>query len=108
MLESHYRVVLNRKYPVMNAPLSDRTQTAILSRLPALATERLAPEVAKFILEIELAAEDRQRLDELAEKARQGTLSGDEEAEIEEYRRAGRVVEMLKLRARLSQRRQPA
>jgi hypothetical protein len=80
----------------------EKSQTAILSRLPILSEERLSPEVVEFLLDMELAPQDHDRLNELAEKARRGTLNVEEASEIEEYRRAGRVVEVFKLKARLA------
>jgi len=57
-------------------------------------------ELATYLLAIKLDPADAKQADELAEKARNGTLSSSEAAEIEEYRRIGRVIETLKLRAR--------
>ena len=39
-------------------------------------------------------------MNELAEKARNGNLTAGEEAELEEFRRCGRLMEMLKVKAR--------
>ncbi len=61
----------------------------------------MSPEVAEFLLSMELAEDDRQRLQELAAKARQEALSEADEAALEEYRRAGRLMEMMKLKARI-------
>ena len=38
-------------------------------------------------------------MNELAAKAREGHLTADEESELEEFRRFGRLMEMLKLKA---------
>ncbi len=62
----------------------------------------MSPAVAEFILSIKLAENDRQRLQELAAKARQGALSEAEEGALDEYRRAGRLMEMMKLKARIA------
>jgi hypothetical protein len=62
--------------------------------------ERLSPDVAQFFLELELSPDDRLRLDELAEKARTGKLSAADQQDLEEYRRVGRLVELMKLKAR--------
>jgi hypothetical protein len=76
-------------------------QAAILSR--AIDHDReLTPDVARFLLAIELTKEDADRLNELAAKARDGSLSADEESELEEYRRVGRLLEMLRLKARMA------
>lgn len=60
----------------------------------------MTPEVAHYFLQLELPGDDRTRLDELAAKARQGTLSAAEQADLDEFRRFGRLVELMKLKAR--------
>jgi hypothetical protein len=85
----------------MNPEVAVTTQTAILARSFDLGVNRMSPEVAEFILSMELAEDDRQRLQDLAAKARQGSLSEADEAALEEYRRAGRLMEMMKLKARI-------
>jgi hypothetical protein len=44
----------------------------------------MSPEVAAFILCMELAEDDRQRLEELAETAREGALSEADETALDE------------------------
>lgn len=77
-------------------------QTAILDRAIGLESGEIPPEAARFIQSIRLSEEDVDRLNELAAKAREGTLSPEEEVAIEEYRRVGRLLEMLKLKARIA------
>ena len=60
----------------------------------------MTPEVARFFLDIKLSPEDAARVEELATKAEAGTLSAAEEAELQEYLRHGRLMEILQLRAR--------
>ncbi len=62
----------------------------------------MSAELANFVLAIKLDPRDEQRANELAAKARSGSLSQEEETEIDEYRRVGRTIEILKLRARKS------
>lgn len=62
--------------------------------------DALTPDVAQFFLQLELPADDRMRLEELAQRARAGTLSSAEQADLEEFRRLGRLVELMKLKAR--------
>jgi hypothetical protein len=62
----------------------------------------LTPEVAQYFLSMELSPADRARLDDLAEKARQNALSAAEQPDLDEFRRLGRLVELLKLKARKS------
>ena len=62
----------------------------------------MTPEVAQFFLQLELPDEDKTRLEELATKARQGSLSPVDQADLDEFRRLGRLVELMKLKARKS------
>lgn len=71
----------------------DRALTA--TGVPTAAT-------AEYLLSIQLDPSDADRANKLAERAREGELTAAEQAEIDEYRRVGKVVEMLKLRARLA------
>ena len=61
-----------------------------------------SPELVNSLRKIKLNPADKRRANELALPARHGTLSPVEEAEIGEYRRVGRVIESLKLRARIA------
>ena len=45
---------------------------------------------------------DKRRIDELAEKAREGALNAQEAAEAESYERIGHFVSLLKSKARRS------
>jgi hypothetical protein len=85
----------------MNPIIAAANQAAILGRSFDLGANKMTPDAARFILSMELAEEDRQRLEDLAEKARDGSLSEADEAALEEYRRAGRLMEMMKLKARI-------
>lgn len=78
------------------------TEAKILSRALDAASLTIDDELARFLLSLALDPRDAQRADELAEKARQGTMNAEEQAEIEEFRRVGRVIETLRLRAKLS------
>lgn len=57
-------------------------------------------ELAAYIDSIELDPEDLRRVNELAVKVRNGELTSEEEHELDEYRRIGRIIETLKLRAK--------
>ena len=61
-------------------------------------TRVIAPEDSP----LDRKAADKQRMDELAEKARQGTLSPDERTEAESYERVGHFISLLKSKARRS------
>ncbi|HQX50765.1 MAG TPA: hypothetical protein PLY87_19505 [Planctomycetaceae bacterium] len=75
------------------------TQATIFSRALGASSPPLTEDLARYLLSIQLDPSDEQRANALADKARQGSLSTQEQAEIDEYRRVGRLIETLKLRA---------
>jgi hypothetical protein len=83
----------------MNPTTIENNQTNILARAIDCHAGGLSVSVAEFIVSLQLTAEDEERMNELAAKAREGQLTADEEAELEEFRRFGRLMEMLKLKA---------
>ncbi len=83
----------------MNTIATENNQANILARAIDCHSDGLSPEVAQFIVSLSLARDDEGRMNELAEKAREGHLTAGEEAELEEFRRCGRLMEMLKLKA---------
>ena len=62
----------------------------------------LSPDAARSILALHFPTADMQRMEALSDKARLGTLSSDEDAELEEYCRAGDVLAIFKSKARLA------
>jgi hypothetical protein len=76
------------------------TQSQILSRSLDAQARGMSADVARFFLAMSLSAEDVGRVNELSAKARLGTLSTEEEGELQEYLRHGRLMEVLQLRAR--------
>lgn len=77
-------------------------EAAILSRLIRPERADLSPEAARSILKLDFDDQDRARMHELAAKAQAGTLTGAEEAELESYRRVGRLLDMMRSKARRS------
>lgn len=86
----------------MSTIATGTNQADIFRRVLELQGSAFTPEVAQFFLQLELPAEDRTRLDELATLARQGALSPSDQADLDEFRRIGRLVELMKLKARKS------
>ncbi len=82
------------------ATLSD--EVGILSRAVAPENGNWPSEIARAMLTIHLSPEDRQRMNDLADKARAGTLTCDEELEIETYRQTTRLIELMKAKSRVS------
>lgn len=84
----------------MSAISFPTNQAEIFARTVEHHAEQLPPDIARFFLELELTADDQARLNELADKAREGSLTEIERQDLDEYRRAGRLVELMKLKAR--------
>lgn len=81
---------------------SDRTATAILARAINPENGSWSPDASRSILNIKLPKADCDVRDALAEKAREGTLNEAGEQELENYRHAGRILELMKAKARIS------
>jgi hypothetical protein len=79
-----------------------KTEGAIWDRLLEPDKPILSPSSAKVILSIEFSGADKQRMRELASKARAGTLAPNEEDEIDIYGRVGSVLSIWKSKARKS------
>jgi hypothetical protein len=79
---------------------SSNSLAEMLVRAIEQADQNLTPDVARYVLSIQLPADDRRRMDELASAARSGALSLDDKTELDEYHRFGRLMEILRLKAR--------
>ena len=77
-------------------------EAAILARAVDSANWTLTRDAAQALVELKLADDDQQRMDELAQKARAGELTADDEVEIDNYRQIGCLIEVMKSKARLS------
>ena len=73
------------------------SESAILARV---IVPKLTGEAIHSILEIEFSESDRGRINYLAEKAREGTLSENERTELENFERVGHLISILKSKAR--------
>ena len=82
-----------------SSPRND--EASILGRVIDPDSGTWAPGVARGILSLTLSSPDRDRMNELAAKSRDGAL-GDEQLEIESYRQACRLLDLMKAKARLS------
>lgn len=77
-------------------------EAAILSRLIQPERADLSPEAAQSILKIDFDDQDRARMHELSVKAQGGMLTDAEHAEVESYRRVGRLLDLMRSKARRS------
>jgi hypothetical protein len=62
----------------------------------------IPPEGAKALLGLQFTSKAINRMNELAEKNREGTLSPQEKEEMEKYLRVGNFLSLVKAKARLS------
>ena len=62
----------------------------------------LSPDAARYFLKLQFTGVDKSRMDQLAAKARNGSLSADEEAELGNYMQLGWFLDLMKSKARLS------
>ena len=75
-------------------------RTAILDRVLEPITDCLTPDVAAKLVALRADTQIQARVDELAEKANEGTLSPEERGEYERYREAFHFVTILQAKAR--------
>jgi hypothetical protein len=78
------------------------SEAAILDRLILPERAELPTEAARFLLALDFDQADRERMNTLAAKAREGVLSSDEASEIDSYRHVGHLVALLQSKARRS------
>ena len=75
--------------------------TAIFSRLFDAASADFTAEFARYIADLSFDTADRLRMQELAQRARDGVLTETEQVEIDSYERGGHVLNILQVKSRL-------
>jgi hypothetical protein len=78
------------------------TEADILAHVISPDQPGLPPESARAILELKFDQTARERMNDLAEKNRAGTLSEAERMEVEKYLRVGQFLNLLQAKARVS------
>ena len=81
---------------------TDNDESRILSRVIASTPGGLAPEVAREVLRWKFASVDIERMNDLAERNRQGEATPSEVNELERYSRIGNLLSLLQSEARQS------
>lgn len=76
------------------------SQSAILERLFEPVGRCLTPDVARRLMELRATDDVQSRLDELADKCSQGSLTANERDEYETYVRAMNFIGVLQAKAR--------
>jgi hypothetical protein len=77
-----------------------KTEASILSRLLDLRAANLTPAAAEFLLTIRFPDDDAARMNRLSDLAQQGTLSADEQAELDSYVHVSNLLALMQSRAR--------
>jgi uncharacterized protein YnzC (UPF0291/DUF896 family) len=77
-------------------------EAELLSRVIAPEEATFPPDTAQIFLAFDFRKEDRDRMNLLAEKAREGALTAEEQAEIDCYERVGHFLSLLRSKARIS------
>ena len=75
------------------------SEAAILARL-IQGKEQMNREVAEYLLSIDFSREDVERMNFLAERAREGILSPEETAELDSYLHVGNLLTIMESKAR--------
>jgi hypothetical protein len=78
---------------------SNSIEAAILSRVIKGSKLTLSPEAARALRELGFTDEDREKMHELAIKNQQGSLTEEEERELDSYVRIGRFLDLLSAQA---------
>ncbi len=76
------------------------TEGAIWNRLLQPGSATLTVQAARYFLRLAFPAADKQRMRELAAKAREGSLTAGDEEELREYERVGNLLALMKSKAR--------
>ena len=86
-------------FGTMNA-IVETTEVAMLGRVLRPDEVGWSVEAARAILDLRFPPADVDRMKCLAEKAQAGSLCAQEESELENYRHVGRLLDLMKSRAR--------
>jgi hypothetical protein len=73
---------------------------SILARVIEADQSEMTPDVARYLLSMRLPRADSARVDELSAKARAGTLTDQETAELDSYLHIGSLLAVMQSRAR--------
>src|SRR5712691_11560257 len=80
----------------------DTSDAAILARVLEPREPAFSPAVARAILALDFSKTDLDRMHELSVKAREGTLTAEEHAAMDNYERVGHLLNIMQSKARRS------
>ena len=79
--------------------VTPNTEAAILARL-IQARDSMSRDVAEYLLSIDFENSDVERMNSLAERAREGNLTPEEAAELDSYLHVGSLLSIMQSKAR--------
>lgn len=85
---------------VRESPTAAVNEVTIFGRLIESGDAALSPPAAEYILALDFRPAERARMHELSLKAQEGTLSEDDEVEMDSYERVGHLLSIWKSKAR--------
>lgn len=85
---------------VYNCDMDTAEPSTIISDLLDPVSDCLTPEVARRIVNLKASPKLQSRVDELADKANEGTLNAADRAEYEQYVRFSQFITLLQIKAR--------
>jgi hypothetical protein len=86
----------------MSIAQAGTSEVAIFSRVLEADRANLSPAAARAILALGFSPADQDRMRQLSARAREGTLTPDEQTEINNYERVGHILSLMKSKARRS------
>jgi hypothetical protein len=86
----------------LHIKMTATSEAAIFSRILEPEKPMLSPDAARSILALDFTPSDRQRMNALAAKARAGTLTAEENEELDNYLRVGDLLAIMQSKARRS------
>jgi hypothetical protein len=79
---------------------SQNTEAAILARLIQIEQQDLSRGAAEYLLSIRFSDRDTARMNELSELARQGSLTSEDQAELDSYIHVGNLLAVMQSKGR--------
>ncbi len=94
--------IRNKRGKALIMSTSAIDESTILARVIALGDSGLSRDVAAELLKWGFDESDKKRMSELAERARQGNLTPEEQVETESFERVSSFISLVKSKARRS------
>jgi hypothetical protein len=85
---------------VSSQTTNPNTEAAILARLIQIGEEEIPRAAAEYFLSIRFGERDTARMNELSELARQGTLTNEQQAELDSYIHVGNLLAVMQSKGR--------